>query len=134
MQRFLLFALLCLPCLSVASCRSAPLFTPPPILLQEPRSDIHDAILRAMVHRGWRPTNDEPGKITAQVLVRGRHKATVDVLYGNDKVEFAYVSSENLDYRNEGGAQTIHKNYNTWVQLLRDDIEAQLVLSKPAGT
>jgi hypothetical protein len=133
MPRVFLVALLCLPCLGVASCRVAPLATPAPIVLQEPSSDVHDAILRAMVHRGWRPIADEPGKITAQVLVRGRHKATVDVLYTAEKVEFAYVSSENLNYENVDGEETIHKNYNSWVKMLRDDIEQQLILSQKEG-
>jgi hypothetical protein len=133
MPRSFLLALLCLPCLGVSACRIAPLLTPAPILLQEPSSDMHDAILRAMVHRGWRPISDEPGKITAQVLVRGRHKATVDLLYTPDKVEFAYVSSENLDYEYVDGEQTIHRNYNSWVQLLRDDIQQELLESKTGG-
>ncbi len=134
MHRALPTLALCLLCLPAPSCRTAPLHTPEPILIQQPRTDVREAILRAMVHRGWRPIADDPGKITAKVLVRGKHEAVVDIVYTQDKVEFAYVSSDNLEYEVADDQAIIHKNYNSWVELLRDDIAAELLASKPAGT
>jgi hypothetical protein len=85
-------------------------------------TQVKDAILGTIEARnGWFLDSVGSDKVTALLAVR-LHKATVDIFYDTKTVRPVLVSSENL--KQEDGQ--IHKNFNTWVQLLERDILIQL--------
>ncbi len=132
MQRFLATVLLPLVALgALSACRASPLVVPDPIVLEEPRSDVREVILRAMATRGWRLKGEEGNTIQAQLAVRS-HVGVVDITYTKTEIEFNHVSSANLDESvSESGEKRIHSNYNTWLANLRTDIELEFGLVPP---
>lgn len=110
--------------LLAASCTSAPVADPAPIVLSQPFDNIHDLILDGMAVRGWYLVDESDGLIVAENLVRGKHRAVVAISYTDSRVSIRYRSSENLEYDPE--SNTIHRNYNSWAQNLRMDIEARI--------
>lgn len=87
-------------------------------------SDVTKAIQRAGTGLGWQMKEITPGHIVATLALRS-HVAVVDITYSLDDYSIKYKDSTNLDYN--VGANTIHKNYNGWVQNLTNAINAQLI-------
>jgi len=106
--------------------------TPPPIPLPEgvSKDRAQEVVLAAIAYRGW-----EPGKIENQALVATlairKHMIKMIIDFSGDAVSFRYKESINMKYLERSGLQYIHGNYNTWTQVLADDIAAGL--TKPAG-
>lgn len=123
--------------LGIAGCRAAPLYTAEDIAfaaapVATSRSytldDYRGAIIRAGAKRGWTFTEQAPGHLVGNVAVRAKHFATVDVLFDTETFSIRHKESRNLNYnasRNE-----IHPNYNSWVSLLQQDIQAEITLMK----
>jgi hypothetical protein len=89
--------------------------------------DLHDvtkAIQRAGIGLGWQIKEETPGHIVGTLFLRS-HMAKVDITYTLDEYSINYKQSSNLDYNPENN--TIHKNYNGWIQNLTNAINAQLV-------
>jgi hypothetical protein len=82
-----------------------------------------EAIFNAGSHLGWSMTEIAPGHIRADINVRGKHQASVDINYDGRGYSIAYVDSENLKYDAEKGV--IHRNYNSWVQNLDNQIRLE---------
>jgi hypothetical protein len=70
---------------------------------------------------GWKMTRVKPGHIIATIHLR-RHMAKVDIRYSNTKYSITYKDSLALKYDGE----SIHKNYNGWVQNLSNAINTQV--------
>jgi hypothetical protein len=87
-------------------------------------SDVTKAIQRAGVGLGWQMKEITPGHIVATLALR-THVAVVDITYSLDDYSINYKDSTNLKYN--VGNNTIHKNYNGWVQNLTNAINAQLI-------
>ena len=87
-------------------------------------SDVTKAIQRAGIGRGWQMKEETPGHIVGILNVR-RHMATVDITYTLDDYSINYKNSSNLKYNPD--TNTIHRNYNSWIQHLTNAINAQLV-------
>lgn len=132
MQTKILVALL-VGVLAISGCRTAPLSnvvdasygaagTASPAALS--LTDIEKAIIRAGSKRKWVFTSIAPGHLEATVNVRGKHRATVDILFNRDQFSILHKSSSNLNY--DASNNTIHPNYNSWVQLLETDIRAEI--------
>jgi hypothetical protein len=85
--------------------------------------DVQKAILRAGATLGWQMAQQEAGKVEG-VLVLRNHRAVVDIAYDARNYSIKYKDSSNLNYAPE--AQTIHNNYNGWIQNLDKAIRAQL--------
>lgn len=83
--------------------------------------DIKSAILRAGASLGWQMKESKPGQIVATLFLR-KHMAQVDITYSTKSYSITYKNSSNLNYDGE----TIHSNYNGWVQNLQRQIDAQL--------
>ena len=83
-----------------------------------------DQIRRAGAGLGWRMEPQGPGLVRGTLNLR-THQAVVDIPYDTQRFSIRYVSSSNLDY----DGRVIHRNYNSWVQNLRNAIMAQ----PPAG-
>lgn len=87
-------------------------------------SQVQKAIIRAGAKRGWSFTPVSPGTMEGTTVVRGKHRATVSVVYTRSDFSIAYKDSQNLEYDPTTGS--IHPNYNSWVQLLEQDIRMEL--------
>lgn len=85
--------------------------------------EIENAIFSASITKGWKPTNLDPDTIEAAITVRGRHSATVDINYSQRSYDIILKSSNGLDE----SSGMIHKNYNKWIILLDQMIQAELL-------
>jgi hypothetical protein len=88
------------------------------------RADYKNAIIRAGTDRGWTFQDAGPGHLIGNLAVRGKHFATVDVFYDTDSFTINYRDSRNLEY--DPATRQIHPNYNSWVQNLQQEIQAEV--------
>jgi hypothetical protein len=88
------------------------------------RADYKNAIIRAGTQRGWTFQDAGPGHLIGNLAVRGKHFATVDVLYDTESFTINYRDSRNLEY--DPATRQIHPNYNSWVQNLQQEIQAEV--------
>jgi len=84
---------------------------------------VYKAIKTAGLGLGWIVKKSKPGVATAQLNVR-RHMAIVTIKYNSQNYSIDYKNSLNLKY--DGTKNTIHKNYNGWIQNLDNAIQVQL--------
>ena len=119
-------ALALLALLLPSACSLVPLKMPTPITYTADQGDARTAVLNVLAGRGWVAVSDAHGVIRARLALR-KHVAEVDVRYGNGQISFEHVNSSGLE---EGvgtdGEAVIHKNYVSWLENLRMDLEAQL--------
>lgn len=112
--------------LAVASCRSATVYNVENASLNlnkpVPTNQVQAAIKRAGASLGWSMRDVAPGHIEARLPVRS-HVAVADILYNSKDFSIKYKDSTNLDY--DPKDNTIHSNYNGWVQNLEKAIRAQ---------
>jgi len=136
MNRFVPGIILTLTLL-MAACRAAPIYNADHIdysgltAADEERftlDDYRDAIIRAGAKRGWTFKDEGPGHLVGDVAVRGKHFATVDVVFDKKDFSIEYKASRNLNYNASRGE--IHPNYNSWVMNLQQDIQAEIALMK----
>lgn len=123
--------------LALAGCRAAPIYNPTDVAFAPAAvgahehftlADYRDAIIRAGAKRGWMFEDAGPGHLIGHVAVRGKHFATVDVLYDTDDFSIKYKDSRNLNYNPSRGE--IHPNYNSWIGNLQKDIQAEVARMK----
>ena len=86
-------------------------------------SEVTKAIQRAGISQNWQMKEVTPGHIVGTLYIRS-HMASVDIVYTLDEFSIIYKSSGNLDY--DPVKNTIHGNYNRWVQELTSAINNQL--------
>lgn len=91
----------------------------PPATLQA----VELAITRAGVGLGWTMKVEKSGQIIGTLNLR-THTAVVTIPYSSTKYSILYKDSVNLDQKEE----TIHPNYNGWIQNLDKAIKQQLLL------
>lgn len=82
------------------------------------------AIVLAGSGLGWIIKDEGKGKLKGTIIVRS-HQAVVSIPYSATEYSIIYESSTNLNYNPENNS--IHRNYNSWVQNLNQRIQAQLV-------
>ncbi len=87
-------------------------------------SEVTKAIKRAGSGLGWQMKEQTPGHIVGSLYLR-THVAVVDITYTLDEYSINYKDSTNLNYN--PGNNTIHKNFNSWIQNLTNAIHTQLV-------
>ena len=110
--------------LVIAACRVAPIYnvesssfnSPQPLTLTQ----AGEAIQRAGTSLGWSVKEVRPGVMQGTLNIRD-HRAVVDILYDTEAFSINYANSDNLKY---DGTQ-IHKNYNSWVQNLEQQIRVE---------
>ncbi|MCR6652410.1 MAG: hypothetical protein NVV73_13395 [Cellvibrionaceae bacterium] len=85
-------------------------------------------IKKAFVGRNWTIEKEENGSIKATLYLRS-HVARVAADYTKDQVNLTYISSENLNYKERKDKRLIHKNYLTWIQNVRNDLNKNLQLA-----
>lgn len=86
-------------------------------------AEIEKAIIRAGSGLGWVMKKMNDGNIQGTLVLR-KHEAVVAIKYNSREYSINYVESKNLDY--DPGENTIHQNYNGWVQNLNKAIRVQL--------
>lgn len=88
-------------------------------------SDVEKAIIRAGGGLGWVMKKEKEGLIKGTLILR-THTAVVSIPYTTQEYSITYVDSTNLNY--DASANTIHSNYNGWIQNLNKGIQVQLSL------
>jgi len=83
--------------------------------------EVKTAIVEAGKARGWTMKDIEPGRLDAELHVRG-HAAVVEIKYSPTSYSITHKNSTNLNY----DGTNIHPNYNGWIQNLQREIEKRL--------
>jgi len=109
-------------------CRTSPILNVPNQAIIAPNdkvtmNDIYKAIARAGASLGWNMEKKSDGVILATLNLRG-HQAVVIIKYTTENYSIMYKSSKNLKY--DAVDQTIHSNYNGWIQNLEKAINTQV--------
>ncbi|HEY9189336.1 MAG TPA: hypothetical protein VIM88_00550 [Sulfurovum sp.] len=120
-----LSALLIMTAFITAGCRSSAIYNVENSKIDNRKSSavVYRAIKEAGQSLGWKITKIRPGVAEGKLYLR-THLAVVRINYSGSAYSIHYVRSENLDYDAED--QTIHSNYNGWVQNLEKAIDARL--------
>ena len=123
--------------LAIAGCRAAPMYSPtdiafaiPPTSVQQVLTveDYQNALIRGGSKRGWTFEAPAPGHLVGSLAVRNKHFATVDIYFDTESFSISYKSSQNLNYN--AGPDEIHPNYNSWIQNLQGEIQAEITQMK----
>jgi len=85
--------------------------------------DVEKAIIRAGGALGWMIKKEKPGVLKGTLILR-THTAIVSIKCNTEEYSITYESSVNLDYNPANN--TIHSNYNGWIQNLNKGIQVQL--------
>jgi hypothetical protein len=112
--------------LLVSACATQPVYNVAnaPVAASKPNPSLDEvgkAIQRAGVALGWQMKESKPGHMLATLYLR-THVAVVDINYSVKSYSIQYKDSTDLKYDGE----TIHRNYNGWIQNLDKGIRAQL--------
>lgn len=96
-----------------------------PVSVKQNTTDdqMYKAIKTAGLSLGWQVRKVKPGLAEAQLYLRD-HMAAVEIPYTKEEFSINYKNSSNLNYNAE--KNTIHSNYNGWIQNLRNAITLQL--------
>ena len=87
------------------------------------QEQVYRAIKTAGTQLGWQISKEREGLAKGQIMLRD-HSAVVEIPYSTKSYSINYKNSNNLKY--DASKQTIHKNYNGWVQNLDNAIRLQL--------
>jgi len=87
------------------------------------KEEVNRAIVDAATFKRWKVTNLDEDTVQAKISVRGRHHATVFIDYSELSYSITLRNSDGLDEKNG----KIHRNYNKWVILLDEQIQAVLI-------
>ena len=126
MSRFVRTFIVVVAALLVVACTVKPIYnvTEAPITASKPNpstEEVGKAIIRAGTQLGWQMTPDRPGHMVGRIALR-THAAVVDIDYSSRSYSIKYKDSTNLEYT----GNTIHRNYNGWIENLDKAIRAQL--------
>lgn len=80
---------------------------------------MRDAIMQGCAGKRWIMSEDEPGVVTARLLLR-RHMAEVKIPYTQNAYAIEYADSSRLHYNPQ--KHKIHSKYNQWVRNLDTNI------------
>ncbi len=89
------------------------------------QDDVFKAITRAAGGLGWIVQKQSDGVVKVTLNIRD-HQAVVLINYSATDYSITYESSVNLKY--DVSEQTIHSNYNGWIQNLDNAIKLQISL------
>ena len=112
----------------LVACRTAPILnvTDAPVNVPVGQTatlaTVEQAIIRAGNGLGWQMKVEKPGLIVGNLYLRD-HQAVVDIPFTTSSYSIIYRSSVNLDQSGD----SIHRNYNGWVQNLDKAIRKNLM-------
>ena len=84
--------------------------------------NVYSAIKKAGLSLGWIVSKVKDGEAIAKINLR-THQAIVKIVYNKKDYSITYESSINLKY--DATKNTIHNNYNGWIQNLERAINVQ---------
>lgn len=128
-----LWPLLIASLLVLAGCTSKPVLNLDEHLAQAPKvsdGQVRQAVLDNLKVRGWSVTANSPGLIQAEITVRSKFFAAVDIPYSAQGFQIRYRDSRELNYKDG----KIHRNYNRWVLMLDRGIVRELKGARTSGT
>lgn len=122
---FKLAALLLFSSLMITGCGSARVYNVQSHKVTHKKSSetVYRAIKSGGQSLGWQIHKIKPGVAQGKLYLR-THVAVVRINYTNSSYSIRYVSSQNLKYN--ASKQTIHSNYNGWIQNLEKAIDVRL--------
>ena len=122
---FKVSALLLFSTLIITGCGSSRIYNVPKHNVSHKKSSetVYRAIKSAGQSLGWNIQKVKPGVAQGKLNLRS-HVAVVSINYTNSSYSIRYVRSQNLKYNSK--RQTIHKNYNGWIQNLEKAIDNRL--------
>lgn len=116
----------------VTGCRTSSILNVPEQAVVAPatkkditQDDVFKAIARAGGGLGWIIKKQSDGVAEATLNIRD-HQAVILINYSITDYSIQYKSSVNLKY--DAAEQTIHSNYNGWIQNLNNAIKLQISL------
>ena len=116
---------------SASTAQSANLNDPEPSLwdCELSQEQVLQGITAGLIGRGWSVIeNNGQGNLVAQIIVRAKHTLIVDIAYDDQSFDINYKDSDNLEFRiRRNGTANIHRNANSWMNNVREDITAQLL-------
>ncbi|MBY8974886.1 hypothetical protein KHP62_03635 [Rhodobacteraceae bacterium NNCM2] len=86
--------------------------------------DYSKAIVLAGSKRGWTFNSIAPNHLEGTLNVRGKHHVDVDIVFDTNTYSITYRDSRGLEY--DAATDTIHPNYNKWVNTLDQDIRLEV--------
>jgi hypothetical protein len=108
----LLFAILVF---AVACSTGTPVLVPKTEVQNVDLKTVEEAILKSTREAGWKPDVVKSGVIKA-TLTQRKHMAAIQIEYSSKSYTIKYSDSQNLEYDKKNN--TIHRNYNRWVNNL----------------
>lgn len=73
----------------------------------------------------WSVNSKMPGLIVAEVVVRDKHVAYININYDSKKINIKYKNSYNLKFKKVGSrVSIIHPNYHIWIDQLVNTIKS----------
>jgi hypothetical protein len=88
------------------------------------KEQVYKAVMNGALTRGWEARKVTDGLVEA-TYARRNFSVTVDIKYSATSYDIEYKESQGLKY--DENAQTIHKNYNSWVRNLKQSINRALL-------
>jgi len=90
------------------------------------------AIKAAIIQSGWANgkesiLNNETKSVDTSLSIR-KHRATLNIKYTTKQIDFNYVSSINLKYKQKRNKQYIHANYMVWTKQLASQVRENIEL------
>lgn len=131
MRKLLMFVVACAMGVAFLGCGTPPVYNVNNNAIAVPAdkkasmTDVEKAIIRAGGGLGWIVKKEKEGLLKATLVLR-THTAVVAITYNTQEYSIHYESSINLNYNAEDN--TIHSNYNGWIQNLNKAIQVQLNL------
>lgn len=127
MKRIVGLSAIILALVLMSGCRSGMVYNvdamPVDVKKATTEDQMYSAIKQAGISLGWIVKKVDEGHATAQLNLRS-HMALVDIKYTQDEYSITYKNSINLNY--DPAKNTIHSNYNGWIQNLNQAIQVQL--------
>ena len=97
-----------------------------PVAAKMSQQDVLKSIIRAGMSRGWEMKKINDGLAEA-TYARRNFTVTVSINYTATNYSISYKSSKGLKYNEE--KKTIHKNYNSWINNLKNQINSEILLT-----
>lgn len=125
MSSLLRATLVALALLTTAGCTNKPVLNPQHDLPANPQVNeekMKQTIVAALNKREWVVQRLSPQLVQAEINVRNKFHAEIDIRYTATSYAITYRDSRDLGYKDG----KIHRNYNRWVNNLDNDIKAGL--------
>lgn len=87
-------------------------------------AEMQTAIYQGLQRYGWQMDSDDGQTIRAHYNKHDRHIANIRIDYSAHRFSIRHESSQGLNY--DSRRNTIHRNYNRWIQNLDNDIRSRV--------